>query len=201
VDSTPESVSNEVQAAAVQDVQRDVDAAVRVSGAIAEQASQVSDEVSSLAERLVDDATAQVRDGADAQLRQVADGLEVLHRQTGALAQGRPDEAGPLVEYMLEATQSLGDLAEHIRKGGLDGVAADIKRIARKRPVTFLVGSAVAGLAIGRLLRNEAAAVQARLAHNRLSVGETSEESGERGPESGQGSDPGPPVAVGDAEQ
>jgi hypothetical protein len=45
--------------------------------------------------------------------------------------------------------------------------------------VVFLAGSALAGLAIGRLLRNEAAVVQKLLPHNEPPAGETAGESAE----------------------
>jgi hypothetical protein len=164
---TPESVSSEVQAkAAAQDVQRLADRSVQVSGIIAEQGSQMGGEFSSVATHLVDDARAQLREGADTQLGQLADGLDQLYRQTRALAQGRIDEAGHLVEYVQEAADWLGGFSERIHKGGLDGIAEDIRHFARRRPIAFLTGSTAAGVAVGRVVRNEAAVVQSRLAHD-----------------------------------
>ena len=173
MDSTPEFVSSEALGTAVQDVLQEPDAVVEVSGAIAVQISHVSGEVSTVADRLVADAKTQLRQGAETQLGQVADGLDRLRNQTQALAEGRPDEAGALVGYVQDGADLLGDLADRIHDGGLDGVVVDIKRFARSRPVVFLAGSAFAGLAIGRLLRNEAAAAQARLPHSESPAGET----------------------------
>jgi hypothetical protein len=175
VDSTPESVSSEAQIATPEGVQRGVDAAVEVSGIVAEQASRVGSEASTVADRLIDDTKAQLRDRAETQLGQLAEGLDLLYRQTRALAQGELNEAGPLVGFVQEGADWLGYVAERVHKGGLDGVVVDLKRYARRRPVVFLSGSAVAGLAIGRLLRNEAAAVQGRLAQGQVPAGETSE--------------------------
>ena len=189
MDSAPESVSSGAHAAAMQDVQQGADAAVQVSATVVEQASEVSREVSSVAERLVDDTKSQLRQRADTQLGQLADDLDLLHRQTRALAQGRPDDAGALVGYVQEGADRLGDLAERIHKGGFDGVVVDIKRFARSRPVVFLAGSALAGVAIGRLLRNEAA-VQGRRAQNQVPAGGTAGGSAEPGPDPAQGSSP-----------
>jgi hypothetical protein len=173
VDNTPESVLSETQTTMSEGVQRGVGAAVEVSGIVVEQASEVGSQVSTVADRLVDDAKAQLRGRAETQLGQLAESLDLLHRQTRALAQGEVNQAGPLVDFVQEGADWLGDLAERIHKGGLDGVVVDLKRFARKRPVVFLSGSALAGLAIGRLLRNEAAAVQARLARGQVPAGET----------------------------
>ena len=174
------------------------DAAVQVSGAIVEQASEVSREVSSVATRLVEDTRSQLRERAETQLGHLAEGLELLHRQTLALAQGRLDDAGSLVGYVQEGADQVGDLAERVQQRGLDGLVVDIKRFARSRPVVFLMGSAVAGLAVGRLLRNEAAAVQGRRAQDQVPASETSAGSSELERESGQESDPAasPPVSA-----
>ena len=162
--STSGSEPSEAHGSVAESVHQAADTAVQVSEMVAEQASQVTREVSSVAVRLVDDVKSQVRERAEAQLSQLADGLNVLHQELRALAEGRPDEAGPLVEYAHEGADRLGELTRHIHEAGLDGVSADIKRFARRRPAVFLTSSALAGLAIGRLLRNEAAAVQGRLA-------------------------------------
>jgi hypothetical protein len=172
------------------------DAAVQVSGAIVEQASEVSREVSSVATRLVEDTRSQLRERAETQLGHLAEGLDLLHRQTLALAQGRLDDAGSLVGYVQEGADQVGDLAERVQQRGLDGLVVDIKRFARSRPVVFLMGSAVAGLAVGRLLRNEAAAVQGRRAQDQVPAGETRAGSSELERESGQESDPAASPAV-----
>lgn len=188
MDDTPEArefVSSEVQARTAQEVQRLADTSVQVSEIIADQGSQVGSEVASVATHVVDDARAQLREGAEKQLGQLADGLDLLYRQTRALAQGRPDEAGHLVEYVQEGADWLGGLAQRIHTGGLDGIADDIKRFARARPVVFLAGSAAAGLAVGRLVRNEAAVVQNRKAHTDVPAGEQDGGSAEFGAESG----------------
>jgi len=129
---------------------------------VVEQVSQVGREVYSQADTMIGDAKTQVRQKAEAQISQAADALDRLQRQTRALAQGRLDEAGSLVDYANEGADRLDDLAQRIRSSGFDGVVADVKRFARRRPVVFLAGSALAGLAIGRLLRNEAVAAQER---------------------------------------
>jgi hypothetical protein len=152
----------------------------------------VSGEVSSVAGRLVDDTKAQLRDRAETQFGHLANDLDLLYQQTRALAQGRVDDAGPLVGYVQEGADQLRDLAERVHEGGFDGVVADIKRFARARPVLFLSASAVAGVAIGRLLRNESAAVQARRAQRPSPPGETGDGSLELGAVAPGESDPVP---------
>jgi hypothetical protein len=183
-------VSREAEGAVAQEVRQAVDTVAEVSGVVAEQASQVTGEVSSVAVRLVDDTKAQLRDRAETQFGHLAEDLDLLYRQTRALAQGRVDDAGPLVGYVDEGADQLRDLAERVHDRGFDGVVADIKRFARARPVLFLSASAVAGVAIGRLLRNESAAVQARRAQRQSPHGETGGGSAELGADAARESDP-----------
>jgi hypothetical protein len=189
VGSAPDSESSEALSPVVQDLEHGAAAAAQVSQVAAGQASQVGGEVSTAAEKLVDDAKAQLRQRAETQLGQLAEGLNVLNRQTRALAQGRLDEAGPLVDYVREGADRLGDLTERIHKGGLDGVVSDIKRFARMRPLVFLSGSALAGLAVGRLVRNEAAAVQGRRVQKESTGEETAGASAALGPDAALSSD------------
>jgi hypothetical protein len=213
VDNPPESVLSEVRGTAVQDlqrgadvavkdVQRGADAAVEVAVGVSVQVSRVSGQVSGVADRFVDDAKTQVRHGAETQVAHVADGLDRLRDQTRALAEGRPDEAGALVEYVQDAADVLGELADHIHDGGLDGVVVDLKRFARARPVVFLAGSAFAGLAIGRLLKNEAAAAQRRQVQDQSPAAET-DDGGSAEPSTGPAprAASAPPVPEGGAAQ
>jgi hypothetical protein len=41
-----------------------------------------------------------------------------------------------------------------VQQRGYDGMVEDAQRLARRRPGVFLAGAAVAGFAIGRLLRS-----------------------------------------------
>ena len=163
---------------------------VEQASGMVEQASQVGREVYSQADKMIGDAKTQLRDRAEVELTQAADALDRLGRQTQALAEGRVDEAGSLVDYAHEGADRLGDLAQRIRNGGLDGVVVDVKRFARRRPVVFLAGSALAGLAIGRLLRNEAVAAQARQGQRELPADRPASGSSQGGRDSAPGTNP-----------
>jgi hypothetical protein len=195
MDSAPDSRSSDDLGTVVQDLQQGAEAAVQVSKVAAGQASEVRGEVSAAADRLLGDAKAQLREGAQTQLRHLVEGLDLLNRQTQALAQGRVDEAGSLVDYVREGADRLGEFAERIHTGGLDGVVSDLKRFGRMRPVVFLAGSGLAGLAVGRLVRNEAAAVQGRRVQKQL-PGEMGGRPGALGPDFGPVSEPISPDSV-----
>ena len=163
MDSAEASPPSEDNGTAVQAIGEGAEALTPASAMMmVEQASQIGREAYSQADKVIGDAKTQLRDRAEVQVTQAADALDRLQRQTRALAQGRVDEAGSLVDYANEGADRLNDLAQHLRNGGFDSVVVDVKRFARRRPVVFLAGSALAGLVIGRLLRNEAVAAQAR---------------------------------------
>jgi hypothetical protein len=76
-----------------------------------------------------------------------------LSDQVGALASGRPADAGQLGGYLEDARGQIGQLASRIEQGGLDGLLNDVSRFARRRPGVFLAAAAGAGFLIGRLVR------------------------------------------------
>ena len=199
--STTDSVSGEAIGSAVRAFGEQAEAATQAAGMVAEQVSQVGREVYSQADKMIDDAKTQLRERADEQLVQAADALDRLHRQTRALAQGRLDEAGPLVDYANEGAERLGDLAQRIRSSGVNGVVADVARFARRRPVVFLAGSALAGLAIGRLIRNEAVVAQARQRQGQLPASGSAQLDAQVDQDAAPDTDPMSVVPTEDAEQ
>ena len=76
--------------------------------------------------------------------------------QAVALAAGRPEQAGALVDYAEQAANWLDTCANAIDERGLEGLSADVVDFARRRPGLFLAGAAVAGVAVGRLIRSGA---------------------------------------------
>ena len=76
--------------------------------------------------------------------------------QAVALSQGRPEQAGPLVDYAEQAATWLDNAASHIEERGLEGLATDVVDFARRRPAVFLAGAAVVGFGVGRLIRSGA---------------------------------------------
>ncbi len=125
-----------------------------VAAATREQASQVSAELSDQARTLVHDTRAGIQEQAQAQTRVLADSMRRLGEEARALADGRPEQAGVLAEYVWEAAERLSNVAEQIEARGPEGLIDEVKSFARTRPGTFVLGAAVAGFGIGRLLRS-----------------------------------------------
>lgn len=120
------------------------------------QADQVKGELTGQARELLADTRAQLQDQADAQTTRLASALYQVGTQAVALADGRPEQSGPLAEYAEQAATWLDDAASHIEERGLEGLAVDMVDFARRRPGVFLTGAAVLGFAVGRLVRSGA---------------------------------------------
>jgi hypothetical protein len=121
------------------------DKSAEVASEAKDQAGEVFQEAKSQARNVVEDLKRDAHDQASAQTGRAAEGLRGLAQQLGSLVDGRPGDAG---------------IAERVERGGFDGVVQDMRRYARRRAGTFLLGAAVAGFATGRLLRVGAQAEQ-----------------------------------------
>jgi hypothetical protein len=127
-----------------------------LAGTVRTQADQVKGELAGQAREMLAETQGQLRQQADAQASRVASVLFQVGTQAVALSEGRPGQAGPLVEYAEQAAMWLDDCASHIEERGLEGLAVDVVDFARRRPALFLAGAAVVGFGVGRLIRSGA---------------------------------------------
>ena len=119
-------------------------------------ADQVKGEVTDQVREMLAETQGQLQQQADMQAGRLADVLWQVGIQAVALSEGRPEQAGPLVEYAEQAAEWLDNCASHIEERGLEGLATDVVDFARRRPTVFLAGAAVVGFGIGRLIRSGA---------------------------------------------
>ena len=127
---------------------------------VREQTARVRGEVVDQTRSLAEEARSQVQSQAYAQSRRIADSLARLGDEVRALADGRPEEAETVRPYVSNAADAVYDaadrlygLASDIDERGLTGVLDDLQAFARRRPGAFLVGAAIAGFGIGRVVR------------------------------------------------
>jgi len=130
------------------------DRASDVVGTAKEEATVVIDEARTQVRDLYQQATSTLRDQAENQTSTVANALRELSEQGRALVEGRGEEAGQARDYARQAADKAGEIAERIETLGLDGVLDEVQRFARRRPGAFLAGAALAGVVVGRLVRN-----------------------------------------------
>jgi ElaB/YqjD/DUF883 family membrane-anchored ribosome-binding protein len=128
-------------------------AAGQVAESVKAQVSEVAAEATDQARQLADQARMQLQDRADTEFGRLVDAVDELGQRTRALAEGRPEEAGPLVEYLEEAADRIAALARNLSEGGLRSAMRDAESFARRRPGTFLLSSALAGVLVGRMIR------------------------------------------------
>ena len=127
---------------------RDVAATAR------DEAADVTQELSEQARALVEQARSQVQEQAETQSERLAQSLRRLGAELLALVEGRPNEAGTVRDYARQIADKLNNAAEEIESRGPEGLLDDLKAFASERPGAFVLGAAVAGLAVGRLARS-----------------------------------------------
>jgi hypothetical protein len=116
-------------------------------------AAEAKDQVGRMSRQAADE----FRQQADERSAQVSQGLRSLSSQLDALANGRVREAGSLVRYLQDGQSRITTLAERLEQRGAQGVLDDLGAFARRRPGLFLLCAAGAGLAVGRMVRANAA--------------------------------------------
>ena len=160
VKATATTQAKQVKGAAVGQtkvVARTANADVReLAGTVRNQADQVKDELAGQAREMLAETQGQLRQQADMQASRMASVLLQVGSQAVALSEGRPAQAGPLVDYAEHAAEWLDTAASHIEDRGLEGLATDVVDFARRRPAVFLAGAAVVGFGVGRLIRSGA---------------------------------------------
>ncbi len=150
--STPRAVADQTQQLA----EEASDRAGTVAAQAGAQAKVVVREAKDHAREVVDRARHDVQQQAEQRSGQAADGLRSFAGQVGALADGRPDEAGPLVDYLRDAGDRIGRLASRFDEGP-QAVLADVRSFARRRPLAFLGLCGAVGFVAGRLARAQSA--------------------------------------------
>jgi len=117
-----------------------------------EQAKSVAWEAKDHARELVGRTRRDLMQQAEERSGQAAQGLRSLAGQFGALAEGRPHEAGPLTGYLRDAGDRIDRIASRMDQGP-QAVLDDVKSFARRRPLVFLGMCGALGFAAGRLVR------------------------------------------------
>lgn len=134
---------------------RDVvtDRAAGVAEVVKNEAAQLSDEARLQLRELVTQASGQVREQADTGRQQVADLLRSLAGELGEMA-SRSQQDGPVTALAKQAAHRTGELSHWLQDASTNDVLDELRRFARRRPATFLIGAAIAGVVVGRLTRN-----------------------------------------------
>ena len=145
-------------------VQQASDEARQLAGTVKTQAGEVTGELLGSGRSLVDDARSKLTAEAQAVPQRAANSLRSLGEEVQALAEGRPDEAPTVTQYVWRAADGfygaadrLHAIADDIQERGFSGVLGDVQSFARRRPGVFLLGAAALGFGVGRYVKAEAA--------------------------------------------
>ncbi len=132
------------------------DAGGQVAQTALDQARQVAAETGRQARDLLGEAQGQARDQASAQQQQAARQLRSVADELHAMA-ANGGQSGLATEVARQAAERMHGAASWLEQREPADLLDEVRRFARRRPGTFLIGAAVAGLAAGRLTRGLAA--------------------------------------------
>lgn len=137
-----------------------VEEARQVGATVKDQASRVGEEAVEQGRVVLEQTRYQVEEQANLQVQRLAGTLAGLAEEAKALVQGRPHEAATLAPYVTDVSELVQDVADRfyvlgddIQDRGLGEVLGDLQAFARRRPGTFLLTAAAAGLGLGRVAR------------------------------------------------
>jgi hypothetical protein len=123
-----------------------------VAATAKDQATQVAQDAKTHAQDLLSETTDQLASQANEQTQRLAGNLKELSRQLATMADA--GEQGTTAHTLVgEAASRAGGVADYLNQRHSGEIVNDLTRFARRRPGAFILGSAVAGLVVGRLGR------------------------------------------------
>ena len=123
-----------------------------VAAVAKEELANVLGEFRGQVQHLWGEASGQLREQARSGQQQLADLLHSLSGELGHLA-ARSEQDGPLTAFARSAAARGGEWSHWLANTEPSDVLAELRRFARRRPMLFLTGAAVAGVVVGRLSR------------------------------------------------
>jgi len=128
--------------------------AAEAVSAVKQEVRAATGDAKAQARSLLDQSRTQLRGEASVQTDKLSGSLRQVGTQLQALADGRTEEAGPVGDYARQAADAVARYADNLQSKGFEGVLRDTQDFARRRPGTFLLGAAIAGVVAGRFIRN-----------------------------------------------
>ena len=131
------------------------DKGAEVASTAADQAKNVAGEASHQAKALLQETQTQVREQAGTQKDKAAGGLRGISDELRSLADGTTGEtqSGMVTDFARQASDKVQEIAGWLESKEPGELLDEIRSLARRKPGSFLLGAAVAGVAAGRLTR------------------------------------------------
>jgi len=126
-----------------------------VASTASDQARNVAGEAKSHARNLLHETQGQVREQAGQQKQKASGGLRSLSDELRSVADGTGATQGGMVsDFARQASDKAQELASWIDAREPGDLIHEVRDFARRKPGTFLLGAAVAGVLAGRLTRS-----------------------------------------------
>jgi hypothetical protein len=124
----------------------------QVASTAADQAKEVAHETQRQAQDLLHQGRQQLRQQTVAQQQKAAGGLSSLAQELRGLADGSSQGApGPARDLLQQASGYVEQFADRLQNREPADLLDDVRAFARRKPGTFLLGAALAGVLAGRL--------------------------------------------------
>jgi hypothetical protein len=124
----------------------------QVASTAADQAKGVVQETQQQARNLLDEGRSQVREQAVTQQQKAAQGLSSVAQELRGLLNGDgTSTSGPAHDLLHQATGKIDELASWLQNREPADLLDEVRSFARRKPGTFLLGAALAGVVAGRL--------------------------------------------------
>lgn len=131
-------------------------AAGEVASSAKDQARSLVGEAREEAGHVTDDVRSRIREETQNQTQRASENLRQWSQDLAEMAdQGK--EESPVRDVVHQVAQSGRGAADFLEDRGFDGLMEEAKGFARRKPTAFLIGAAVAGFAVGRVIKASSA--------------------------------------------
>ncbi len=127
-------------------------AAGEVASTAGDQARSLADEARSEARHVADDVQTRLREEAQEQTRRTSQNLRQWSEELSSMADSG-EQGSPVSGAVRQIAHSGRGAADFLDERGMEGLVEEARSFARRRPVAFLAGAAIAGFALGRVLK------------------------------------------------
>lgn len=124
----------------------------RVAGVAQDEVKNVATEAQHQLRGLLDDATSQVDEQSKAQKTRLAETVRTFGDDLESM-RGDGQDGGLAAQVVQQVADQARGLASHLDDRDPSELLDDVRRFARRRPGTFLVGALAAGIVVGRVTR------------------------------------------------
>jgi vacuolar-type H+-ATPase subunit H len=129
----------------------------QVTQTATEQAQQVTQDVRRQAKQLADETKNQLSGQASSQRDQAVSSLRSLGDELSDMSDGSP-QSGLGTQLAREGSDLTRKVADFLEQREPAQLLEEVRQLARRRPGAFLIGAALAGVAVGRLTRGAVSA-------------------------------------------